>query len=416
MQERALQEGWEWVDLKKFVFFQEGPGIRKWQFKKTGIKLLNVGNIVNGALKLDKTERHVDGEEVAQKYCHFLLEPDDIVMASSGVTWGKTSVISKDHLPLMLNTSTIRLRSLDERKLDRSYLQIFINSRLFKNQIDKLITGSAQPNFGSSHLKQVKLLLPTLFIQRQIVALLNQAEVVKRRRQEADALSGVLLQSVFYEMFGDPVQNEMGWERKTLADVCVKFEHGLYVPKERYVEDNGIEMIHMADAFYGEVKPGNLRQISATDKESKKYQLLENDLLVARRSLTFEGAAKACKLPKKFGKLLFESSLIRVRPDETCIDPEYLYQYLNNQTVRRKYVFPFVTSSTISGINQENLKKITILLPPLAFQQQFTRVVQEVERIREQQTESKREINMLFDGLVTGVFNGSFTFPPPSTN
>jgi type I restriction enzyme S subunit len=129
-------------------------------------------------------------------------------------------------------------------------------------------------------------------------------------------------------------------------------------------------------------------------------------LLVARRSLTFEGAAKPCKLPKKFGKLLFESSLIRVRPDETWIDPEYLYQYLNNQTIRRKYVFPFVTSSTISGINQENLKKITVLLPPLALQHQFARVVEEVERIHERQGESKREIEGLFAGLMAGAFSG----------
>ena len=198
-----------------------------------------------------------------------------------------------------------------------------------------------------------------------------------------------------------------GWEWKRLGNVCIKFEHGLYVPKERYVEENGVEMIHMSDAFYGEVITGNLRQISATEKESKKYQLHENDLLVARRSLTFEGAAKTCKLPKSFGKLLFESSLIRIRPDLRCILPSYLYQYLNNQVVRRKFVFPFVTSSTISGINQENLKKICVLLPPLPVQRQIVAVLEQAEALKRQ----RQEADALTGALLQSVFLEMFGDP-----
>lgn len=58
------------------------------------------------------------------------------------------------------------------------------------------------------------------------------------------------------------------------------------------------------------------------------------------------------------------------------------------------------------NINAENIKDLDIFLPPLAFQQRFARVVQEVERIREQQAESKKEIDVLFDGLMAGAFGG----------
>jgi type I restriction enzyme S subunit len=192
---------WQLVNMEDFVFFQEGPGIRKWQFKTSGIKLLNVANLVNGVLNLDKTDRHVDPDEVAQKYQHFLLDPEDIVMASSGVTWGKTAIISCDHLPLMLNTSTIRFRPIDENRLDKKYLRVFLDSRSFKNQIDKLVTGSAQPNFGSSHLKQVRLILPPFDLQQQFSRIVQEVERIREQQmasgKEIDILFNGLMEKAF---------------------------------------------------------------------------------------------------------------------------------------------------------------------------------------------------------------------------
>jgi type I restriction enzyme S subunit len=385
-----LPEGWEWKTLGDAadIIMGQSPSGTSYNENGDGTPFLQ-GNAEFG----DTFPKHKKFTTEPSK-----IAPNGSVLISVRAPVGDTNVAD-------LNYCIGRgLAAISLKNGDNKYLLYLLRSML--PMIEAKGTGSTFKAISKSIINEIEIPLPPLPIQRQIVAVLEQAEAVKRQRQEADALTGALLQSVFYEMFGEPETNERGWERKTLADVCVKFEHGLYVPKERYVENNGVEMIHMADAFYGEVKPGSLRQISATEKESKKYQLCENDLLIARRSLTFDGAAKACKLPKKIGKLLFESSLIRIRPDVNCIDPEYLYQYLNNETIRRKYVYPFVTSSTISGINQENLKKVTVLLPPLALQQEFARVVQEVERLRGKQVESGKEIEGLCGGLMQRAFKG----------
>jgi type I restriction enzyme S subunit len=398
---RELPEGWEWVDLKKFVFFQEGPGIRKWQFKKTGIKLLNVGNLVNGALKLDKTERHVDGEEVAQKYSHFLLDPDDIVMASSGVTWGKTSVISKEHLPLMLNTSTIRLRSLDEIKLDKKYLQIFINSRLFKNQIDKLITGSAQPNFGSSHLKQVKLLLPPLHIQRQIVAVLEKAEAVKRQRQEADALTGALLQSVFLEMFGNPENNSKKWELVKLGDVS-KVVVSYVGPINQYFceKEEGVPLLNTTNIKPDGLISNDFRYVSREfHKKNKKSQLHPGDIIVARHGKS----GSATIIPD----LLLEAQSINnvIIKRSTELEPDYVRHLFNLSTHSQK-MLGLKTGTVQKIINTKQLADFKIPLPPLALQQQFAQIVENVERIRERQVASGKEIEGLCEGLMARAFTG----------
>lgn len=142
------------IPFDEAAYFQEGPGIRNWQFRSSGIKLINVKNIVDGDLNTSNTSRFLDPDEVQRKYAHFLLDPGDLVMASSGVTWGKVAEVSASDLPLCLNTSMIRVRPLSKR-FTTSFLRGFIEYGTFRAQINRLITGSAQPNFGPSHLRKV---------------------------------------------------------------------------------------------------------------------------------------------------------------------------------------------------------------------------------------------------------------------
>jgi type I restriction enzyme S subunit len=102
------------VLLHEAYWFQEGPGVRKWQFMDAGIKLLNVANIVkDGSIDLSKTDRHLSIDEVNQKYSHFLADSGDLVIASSGISIDddgflrtRGGFIEKHHLPLCMNTST----------------------------------------------------------------------------------------------------------------------------------------------------------------------------------------------------------------------------------------------------------------------------------------------------------------------
>ena len=152
------------VPFEEAVFFQEGPGVRNWQFRDEGVKLINVRNIVNGRLDISNTNRFISEHEITSRYKHFLLEPGDFVLASSGVTWGKIAEVKEADLPLCLNTSVIRIRP--RPPYSKAYVRLFIESGDFRNQIERLITGSAQPNFGPSHLKQV--IIPSISSDSQI--------------------------------------------------------------------------------------------------------------------------------------------------------------------------------------------------------------------------------------------------------
>lgn len=152
------KEGWEVKKFKDVCWFQEGPGLRNWQFTSRGIKVINVTNLENGYLNLERTDRHISLEEFHKMYEHFEIDANDIVVASSGNSYGKVAVVRNQDLPLLMNTSVIRFKPLKE--LDYNFLLTFLKSNQFKNQIDLLITGGAQPNFGPAHLNKIAINLP----------------------------------------------------------------------------------------------------------------------------------------------------------------------------------------------------------------------------------------------------------------
>jgi len=278
-----LPEGWEWRELPEFVFYQEGPGVRKWQFRDQGIKLLNVKNIRNGRLNLSSTERHLDPDEVSKKYSHFLLNSDEIVMASSGVTWGKTAFVRSHHLPLLLNTSTIRFRSLNKEKLNDEYLNYFLNSKYFKEQINRLITGSAQPNFGPSHLSKVKLIVPPLDTQRKIVAILEKAEATQRLRAKANNLTDKSIFDIFFNIFGDFDENLNGWDVVKLNGIVrEKITDGVHkTPK--YIE-TGIPFISTTNIKKNQLNFLKCKQISFEEHElfTKRCKPEKGDILLSK--------------------------------------------------------------------------------------------------------------------------------------
>jgi len=159
----GFSKEWETKLLPDITWFQEGPGVRTSQFTQSGVKLLNGTNIYKGKLLLDNTNRFISESEAFGPYSHFLVDDGDIVIASSGIIVDKfeekISFVKKEHLPLCMNTSTIRFK-IRNNLLDPLFLYYFFMSKKFKDQIGAQATGSAQLNFGPSHLEKVEIALP----------------------------------------------------------------------------------------------------------------------------------------------------------------------------------------------------------------------------------------------------------------
>ena len=189
------------VPLTDHVFFQEGPGLRKWQWTDSGMKVINGRNVLlGGMIDLANTARYISLDEFESRYSHFAVEDGDIVVTSSG-TIGKVGRINRRHLPLMMNTSVIRFHPLRGAELDAGFLFSFLRSSLFQQQAMSFAIGAAQPNFGPAHLKQMKMPLPPLPTQRKIGGILSAYDDLIENNLRRIKILEEMAQNLYREWF-----------------------------------------------------------------------------------------------------------------------------------------------------------------------------------------------------------------------
>ncbi len=329
-----------------------------------------------------------------------VLPKNTVLLAMYGSV-GKTSITG---LEMTTNQAILGLQPNNQDVLHFRYLKYWLDCS--KKDLIKKARGVALQNISATIVKEFEIPLPPLEDQKRIVKILDDADTLRQKRKQAIKLLDDYLKSIFLDMFGDPVENPKGFSMQPLNSLLTTpTKSGLYVPREKY-SCNGVEMVHMSDVFYGVVPRGKLKRVDISEKEIKKYSISSTDILIARRSLTYEGSARPCRIPVSSEMLIFESSLIKVTPDNNRLLPLYLYFYLSSDRVRSAYVLKHVTSSTISGINQSGLNKVMVLLPPIELQKSFINFVKKQELIKQEMLTQSAELETQFQALMQKAFKG----------
>lgn len=164
-----IPEGWRVGKLTEMFDFMEGPGIRNWQYSESGRRFINIRLIQDGDINI-KDSSFISEEEAEATYKHFHMQEKDMVVSTSG-TLGRSAIVRKEHLPLMLNTSVIRFRPID--KMSYGFMYQFLNSRFFQNELESLASGSVQLNFGPVHLKQIEMVIPPVDVLKMFAQAAN---------------------------------------------------------------------------------------------------------------------------------------------------------------------------------------------------------------------------------------------------
>ena len=350
--------------------------------------------------RLTDTEEHITQQAITDSATN-LIEPGTVLLVSR-VGLGKVA-IAGSRLAINQDIKAVTPNS----DILPEYLFWFLLSKA--PDIERMGAGATVKGITLNDIKAIQIPVPPLPEQRRIVDLLSRAEGIVRLRREAEKKAAELIPALFLDMFGDPGRNPKGWPVALLPDVLSRpFKNGLYLPKDKYASEDsgtGVEMVHMSDAFYGEVKRGHLRRVLADQKQVLDYGLTSTDLLVARRSLTFDGAAKICGVPLSDEPLLFESSFIRLTPKLDVVRTVFLLNYLNSESTRKAYVLSRISGITISGINQAAMNQIPVLLPPVPLQNDFVSKANEVQSIQSQQSTATAKAHATFDALLAQAFS-----------
>lgn len=402
----AKKNNWKIKKLDKVTFFQEGPGVRNHQYTKNGVKLLNVANLFDGQLDLSRSDRFISEDEAYGKYSHFLADEGDLIIACSGIQVDyfhkKMGFVKKEHLPLCMNTSTMRFKVLDDNILDLNYLAYYLKTDFFKNQIQRLITGSAQLNFGPSHIKKIDILIPSLETQKKIVKVLDKAQGLIDARKEQIKLMDELIQSVFYEMFGDPVTNPKGWEVGTINDLTLKTQYG--TSEKAHETDGEYPVLRMNNITYnGGWDFSSLKYVDLDESDLEKYLVYKGELLFNRtNSKELVGKTAVYRETKP---MAYAGYLVKLKTNSSG-NTEYISAYLNSQHGKSTLLNMAKSIVGMANINAEELKKIKINLPPIEVQNQFADIVSKIEKERSKLTNSIKDYNDIYVSIVQKTFSG----------
>ena len=409
---------WDIVPLAKVVFFQEGPGLRKWQWTDSGMKVINVTNILgDGQIDTANTRRFISMEEFTKTYSHFSVNDGDIVIASSGNTYGKTGRISAKDLPLMMNTSVIRFHSGNAQLLSDDFLYAFLRSEFFRNQVESFVTGSAQPNFGPSHLKQMVMPLPPLRTQRRIASILSAYDELIENNQRRIRILEDMARSLYREWFvhfrypgyeSIPLVDSpfgpipQGWEVKTVADSFKIIGGGTPARKEpEYWDDGTIQWFSPSDL----TGAGTMFMDDSGERISERGLAKSSARLFPARSVMLTSRATIGAIAINSNEACTNQGFITCLPNER-VSLYFLYHWLKENVP----IFQRMASgATFKEISRGVFKMIEFLQPMdelvRRFENSVTPMADQVLALQRQTANLRCTRDLLLPRLLSGQVN-----------
>ena len=364
-----------WLKLSDVLFFQEGPGVRKNQYTTHGVKLLNVANLVDGNIDLSTSSRYISKEEAFGKYKHFLCDVGDFIVASSGIKVEyldrKMGFVDETMLPLCMNTSTIRFKVLDESQLNIRYFMYYVKSKHFKQQVEFYITGSAQLNYGPSHLR--KMFVPIIDISEQlnIIEKLDKLQSIMDKYREKLRKYDELIKARFVEMFGDPITNSRNLPVLALSELG---EFGRGVSKHR--PRNAPELL---GGKYPLIQTG---EIANSGLYIEKYENTYSELGY-KQSKMWQAGTLCITIAANIAK----TSILTF---DACFPDSVIGFCANDKTnnIFMHYWFSFfqeilenqAPASAQKNINLHILNRLKVIVPPIELQNQFADFVKQIDK------------------------------------
>ena len=369
----------KWVNIADVLFFQEGPGVRNTQYTTSGVKLLNVANLVDGKVDLSKSDRYISEEEAYGKYRHFLCDDGDFVIASSGnkVEYidKKMGFVDASMLPLCMNTSTIRFKVLDENQLRIRYFMYYLKSKHFKEQLTKQITGSAQLNYGPSHLKKMIMPLIDITVQDEIISCMDKLQSIIETRQRELIELDRLMKARFVEMFGDYI-NEGGKPLSELATIT----GGLTKNSKRNTFNLKMPYLRVANVFFNRLDLNEILEIGVREDEIGKTLLEAGDLLFVEGNGSIEQIGRVAIWDGSINQILHQNHLIKARFHKKTILPEYALFYFMSQEGRQQIISKSVSTSGLNTLSVNKISSLILPMPPIELQERFAAFVTQVNK------------------------------------
>ncbi|MBO4924362.1 MAG: restriction endonuclease subunit S [Bacteroidales bacterium] len=322
---------------------------------------------------------------------------EEVLLTCRGATCGSIN-LSKPYSWINGNAMVVHPKST-ATFCSRSFLVYLLKSIDFS----KVITGAAQPQITRQSLAPVVVSIPLLPEQERIVAELDLLSgIIDKYKQQLKELD-TLAQSIFYDMFGDPVANEKGWVVKKLGDITqIGSSRRVFINE---VVEQGVPFLRGTEIralSEGEVLHSTLFITEEHYKRLKDETGIPDigDLLLA--SICFDGQIWLVNTRQPFyfkdGRVLWVHFT-----NHTPLSGQYTRFFLREKFIRE--YDKVASGTTFSELKIISLKTLHLPVPPLALQQSFAEKIEAIEKQKESVKQAIKETETLFNGRMDYYFN-----------
>lgn len=386
--------------LKKLI---EKPISGEWGEEGDVVSVIRTTNFNNdGTLNLsDVVRRNIIEKKVIEKS----LKPGDIIVEKSGGSptqpVGRVVFFDQEGTYLCNNFTSV-LRPKREIVFPK-YLHylLFANHKFgkterFQNKTTGIINLQLQ-----RFIEEIQIPLPSLATQQHIASILDAADALCKKTQQLIANYDELAQSIFLDMFGDPVKNPKGFKIGKIRDLTLDVKYGTSAKASDIGEYTYLRMNNLT--YSGYMDYSNLKYIDVDNNDLEKYSVRKGDLLFNRtNSKELVGKTAIVDSEKE---MVIAGYLIRVRFNNRA-NPYFVWGYLNS--VHGKLVLINMCKSIVgmANINAQELQGIKIHIPPVNLQNQFAEKIALIEKQKELAKQSLKESDDLFNTLLQKAFKG----------
>jgi type I restriction enzyme, S subunit len=392
------------VELGNVCHFENGDRGKNYPsqsaFVEIGIPFISAKDLKNNLIKHDNL--NYISEETYNKLGSGKLQPNDILFCLRG-SLGKFA-INKDCLKGGIASSLVLLRAKEDLQIN--YLKHYLNSPRMKRLITKSDNGSSQPNLSGANVKKFPIPLPPIDQQKKIAAILDAADAFRQKTRALIEKYDELTQSLFLDMFGDPVTNPKGWEVNFLKQITTKIGSGATPRggKQAYKKE-GISLIRSMNVYDNRFKYKNLAFIDEDQAAKLKNVIVEKgDVLF---NITGASICRSSVVPDDVLPARVNQHVSILRPIKSIITSKFLSRFLISENVKTKLLgVGSGGGAVMEAITKEQLQSIEVIKPPLELQNEFSKRVQLIEAQKAQAQASLVKAEDLFNSLLQRAFKG----------
>ena len=385
-----MKEGWEAKKLVDLCKIQYGYPFDSKQFCDDSKypQLIRIRDVSRGY-----SETYFSGEIPEGYY----IDKGDYLIGMDG----EFNIAAWNSERALLNQRVCKITANNEA-FDRF---LYYNLRIILKQIEDETPFVTVKHLSAKRLNGVTINLPPLSEQKYIVNELDLlSSIIEKKKAQLNELDN-LAQSLFYEMFGDPIINEKGWEIKIFGEVVVSSQIGLIRSAKQQGQDKSFAYFKMNNiTISGDIDLTNLTRVDASEEEQAKFFLKQGDFLFNTRN-SYELVGKSCVYNVKDNNTtLYNNNLLRILFNST-ITPIYISYLFKDKFIKKQLDSIKKGTTSVWAIYYKDLSKIKILAPPLSIQQQFTSKIEAIEYQKELIKQSIKEVETLFNSRMDYYFN-----------